>query len=151
MAVTGGKHSLAINSDFNFHPMTLESSKLIGSPRVLVVDDEVLMREVAAMMIEEDGGVAIQAASAAEALKALAESPGSIDCIFSDFSMPEMNGYDLYLKVQEIRAEIPFVMISGLKMVPEVRALLESGKMQFVSKPFHQKQLCAAINRARGV
>lgn len=116
-----------------------------------MVDDEVLMREVAAMMIEEDGGTAIQAASAEEALKILTESPDSIDCIFSDFSMPEMNGYDLYLKVQEIRSGIPFVMISGLKMVPEVRGLLESGKIQFVSKPFHQKQLCSAINRARGL
>jgi CheY-like chemotaxis protein len=123
--------------------------KLNGAPTVLVVDDEELIREVAVMMIEEDGGKALAASDGMQAVELLKAQATEIDCILSDFSMPEMNGYQVYLEAVKIKPEISFVMVSGLKIVPEVDELRKSGKVQFVSKPFNQADLMAAINRAR--
>ena len=127
------------------------SVTLEGSPTVLVIDDEELMLEVASMMIEEEGSAVKSAANGKDGVSILAKDPNSIDCVFSDFSMPEMNGFEVYQAVQKIKPGIPFVMVSGLKIVPEVESLVREGKIQFVSKPFHKSELFKAINRARGV
>lgn len=124
---------------------------LEGRPTVLVIDDEELMLEVASMMIEEEGSAVKSAANGKDGVSILEKDPTAIDCVFSDFSMPEMNGFEVYQAVQKIKPGIPFVMVSGLKIVPEVEALLREGKIQFVSKPFHKSELFKAINRARGV
>ena len=122
---------------------------LKGNPRILVVDDEELMREVAAMMIEEEGGTVVSSGSGRDAVSILEREAAKIDCIFCDFSMPEVNGFDVYNAAQKIRAGIPFVMVSGLRIVPEVEELRRTGKIEFVSKPFHQRDLFSALNRAR--
>jgi DNA-binding NtrC family response regulator len=124
---------------------------LAGKPTVLVIDDEALMLEVASMMIEEEGSAVKSAATGKDGLSILSTEPNSIDCVFSDFSMPEMNGFEVYQAVQKIKPGVPFVMVSGLKLVPEVEALVREGKIQFVSKPFRKAELFRAINRARGV
>ena len=123
--------------------------KLNGTPTILVVDDEELIREVASMMIEEEGGIVIGAPDGATALAILEEKKGAIDCIFSDFSMPKMNGYEVFVESNKITPDIPFVIVSGLKIVPEVEDLRRKGRIEFVSKPFHQVELVKAINRAR--
>jgi DNA-binding NtrC family response regulator len=103
------------------------------------------------MMIEEEGSAVKSAATGKDGLSILSTEPNSIDCVFSDFSMPEMNGFEVYQAVQKIKPGVPFVMVSGLKLVPEVEALVREGKIQFVSKPFRKAELFRAINRARGV
>ncbi|NDC38364.1 MAG: response regulator [Proteobacteria bacterium] len=126
------------------------SVTLEGKPTVLVIDDEELMLEVASMMLEEEGSAVKSAANGKEGVAILAKDPSGIDCIFSDFSMPEMNGLEVYQAAQKIKPGIPFVMVSGLRIIPEVQELMREGKIQFVSKPFHKAELFKAINRARG-
>ena len=123
--------------------------KLHGNPTVLVVDDEELIREVASMMIEEEGGTVLNAADGNEALKILAQKKDNIDCVFCDFSMPQMNGYEVFVESNKVKPDLPFVIVSGLKIVPEVDDLRRKGRIEFVSKPFHQVELVKAINKAR--
>lgn len=131
-------------SDKGITPVTLN-----GNPTVLVVDDEELIREVASMMIEEEGGTVFGAADGIQALALLKEKQGTIDCVFCDFSMPHMNGYEVFVESNKLRPNLPFVIVSGLKIVPEVEDLRRKGRIEFVSKPFHQVELVKAINKAR--
>ena len=126
-----------------------EAVKLNGAPCVLVIDDEELIREVASMMVEEEGGKVLVASNGKQAIDIFQQHKDSIDCVFSDFSMPAMNGYEVYLELDKLKSGVPFVLVSGLKSVAEVEELRRTGRIEFLSKPFHQVELVKAINRAR--
>jgi len=114
---------------------------------VLVVDDEEIVRDVACMIIEENGGATLQAASGADAIEIVQNTQG-ISCVIIDYSMPVMNGFQTFMAIDGILPQVPVVMISGLVMVPEVAAFEEKRRLLFLPKPFGEKSLVEAIHRA---
>lgn len=124
----------------------MTESQLVGNPTILVVDDEELMREVVSIMIEENGGSVIEAVHGLDAVQKFRENPEGIDCVFMDFSMPEMNGYEAYLEIRRMSNAVEFVMVSGLQVTPEINELCKADSVTFLSKPFHEEDLIAAIN-----
>lgn len=120
---------------------------LTGNPTVLVVDDEELMREVATIMIEESGGKVIPAVDGQDAVSVFEKNKDVIDFVFMDFSMPNLNGYEAYLEITKIRSDVGFVFVSGLKITKELEALRAAGRIEFLSKPFHESTLLAALDR----
>lgn len=125
----------------------LTEVKLEGNPVVLVVDDEELMREVTSIMIEENGGTVITAFDGMDAVEKYAEDAEKIDFVFMDFSMPRMNGYEAYLEIKKINPKADIIMVSGLKLIPELQELKNKGEVEFLSKPFHEIELIKAIKR----
>ena len=115
---------------------------------ILVVDDEELIREVTTIMIEEHGGSVLLASDGEEGLNMFLQHSDSIDLVLLDFSMPRRNGYELFVEIKKINPGMPMIMASGLGMIPEVQALVSSGRIQFMSKPYHEVQLIEAIDRA---
>lgn len=128
----------------------LVSMKLEGNPTVLIVDDEELMREVVSIMIEENGGRVLTAVDGLDAVERFAEHKGKIDCIFMDVSMPRMNGYEAYLEIKTLDPHVPVLVVSGLKMTPEVEVLHKKGEIDFLSKPFHEVELVKALKTVLG-
>lgn len=126
--------------------MNNNDQELIGSPTVLIVDDEELMREVTSIMIEDNGGQVVTAFDGQNAVDVFQEKGETIDVICLDFSMPRLNGYEAYLKIRELSSDVGFVMVSGLQVTPEVQALREKGDVLFLAKPFHEVELLEAIN-----
>ena len=118
---------------------------LKGNPTILLVDDEELLREVATMMIEEEGGNVILANDGQEGVDIFTQNKDSIDCVVLDFSMPRLNGYQAYLAINKLPPKTPILMVSGLSVTPEVAELRKQGKIEFLSKPFLQKDLIALI------
>lgn len=113
--------------------------------KILVVDDEELIREVASMIIEEEGGAVLVAKNGREAVEIFKANQADINCVLMDFSMPEMNGYEAYLAMTQLEPQVKVVIVSGLKVVPEVEKLRREGKIAFLSKPFQPTELVAAI------
>ena len=126
------------------------SEQLAGSPKVLVVDDEELMREVVAIMVEENGGQVLEAINGLDAVEKFKEHVNSVDCIIMDFSMPEMNGYEAYCEIRKLSDSVPFVMVSGLQVTPEIGELEKENQIAFLSKPFHEEDLIAVLQERLG-
>ncbi len=120
-----------------------------GNPLILFVDDEALMREVASIMIEDYGGRVLLAIDGNDAIEKFADNCDDIDFIFSDFSMPDLTGYEALCEIWKIRPDIPAVIISGLDITPEVAELREQGKIGYVRKPFKEAELLAAYHQYR--
>lgn len=78
---------------------------------VLVVDDEVLVRDVVARMIEDLGYAAITAPDGPSALAMIETRP--VDVILVDLSMPQMSGADVIRAVRERRPNLPIILCSG--------------------------------------
>ena len=110
-----------------------------STPReVLVVEDEPLVRIVAADAIVESGVMAWEAGDAREALKVLTEHP-RIGLIFTDVNMPgEMDGLELAKKVNSDRPEMALIVTSGHVRVPDCK-LPDHGT--FLPKPYHTGRL----------
>ena len=110
------------------------------SGTLLVVDDEDMIREI---LVEEFATVAenvVQARNGKEAISILEDTP-NIDGIFSDISMPEMDGLELLEWVTEHRPYIGMVMLSAYGDKKNTAKALKLGALDFIDKPFQIDKL----------
>jgi len=114
---------------------------------VLIVDDEVEMRELHKIFLMHGGFNVVEAENGAQALEILNKNNQQIDAILSDVLMPEMNGYDFCNKVkeQDLTREIPFIFISSLSTLEEKTKGYSYGADDYVIKPLEAKELSLKI------
>ena len=80
--------------------------------RVLVVDDEPLVLEDVASMLEELGCEPVQVRSGTEALGTIAQDQ-TIDALIADINMPGLDGSSLATRARRFRPELPIILITG--------------------------------------
>ncbi|XYD09070.1 response regulator [Methylobacterium sp. NMS12] len=118
---------------------------LTGSPVVLVVEDNALVRMVAKEMLEESGFEVLEADTADAALVIL-EREGEISTLFTDIDMPgSMDGVALATQVAARWPHIRLVVTSGRTCMSD-GDLPDAGR--FLPKPYHQSDLLDVIARA---
>jgi CheY-like chemotaxis protein len=105
------------------------------SGKVLLVDDEDLVRASTAEMLTDLGYAVVEAVSAADALERL--SGDQFDYVVTDHLMPGLSGVDLARAIQERNPGTPVLIISGYADIDEV-----SADIPRLSKPFRQDDLC---------
>jgi excisionase family DNA binding protein len=112
-----------------------------GTPLVLVVDDDMRLREFVRVNLEMDGYAVREAATAEEGLAALEEE--SPDLILLDVMMPGMDGWEMLRRVQEQHGvgTIPVIMFSGKVDEGTAERATERGAQAFLGKPFDPQQL----------
>ena len=113
---------------------------------ILVLDDEDLVREVACMIIRENGGEVLATGEGEDALDVVDANP-NIACVVLDYSMPGMTGYQVFCELEKRRPGLPAVFVSGLTVVPEVAELQGRGRVALIAKPFGEQELIGAIMR----
>lgn len=117
-------------------------------PVVLVVDDSRVMR-VALRRLLADGHEVLEAENGEQAWQTLHERD-DIDLVFSDLSMPVLDGYGLLERVRSAPGprlrQVPFIVITGNEDDEGSRArALERGASDFVSKPFSSAEIHARV------
>jgi DNA-binding NtrC family response regulator len=116
-------------------------------PKILVVEDEPLVRVNAAEMIEEAGWRALEAENSAEALRVLADHR-DVAVLFTDINMPgDMDGLALADCVHKLHPQIELVVTSGKAVIADA-ALPDAGT--FLRKPYGYEELTEAIERKLG-
>jgi CheY-like chemotaxis protein len=119
--------------------------------RVLVVDDNHLIRRLLGLILEGAGLVPVEAESAEVALDLAGADPPDL-CIV-DETMPGTNGSELIRELRRARdprvARVPVIGLSGRPGAEA--ALREAGASAFVKKPLEEGPLLAAVARALGI
>ncbi|MDZ8081171.1 MAG: CheR family methyltransferase [Nostoc sp. DcaGUA01] len=122
--------------------------------RVLVVDDELNVRELFTTVLEISGVEVTAVASAREALSILMRNPGGYDLLLSDISMPEEDGYTLIRQVRALSVEqggqIPAVAITAHARDDERREALSAGFQAHLAKPVDQTRLLFVVASLTG-
>jgi CheY-like chemotaxis protein len=115
---------------------------------LLITDDDPTVLNLAAFVLQQSDYRCLKAASAAEALRLLSDSP-EIDALISDIQMPEMSGIELGRRVRRIKRELPILLISGFsgEYRDESLDLLQQPRVDFLPKPFTPYQLREAVDR----
>jgi CheY-like chemotaxis protein len=104
---------------------------------ILLVDDDDIVRETSADMLQELGYTVMQAASGPQALDILDANPG-FDVMVTDIRMPGMSGLELSDMAARRHAELKIILISGY-------FLPQTLKRRFLQKPFRTCELDQAI------
>jgi len=104
-------------------------------PQVLIVDDDVIFREVARISLEKAGFSMSEAVNGVEGLKAVRRLKPEI--VLLDVMMPEMDGYETCRAIRELPGgdAIPVVMITALEDVESINRAYEAGATDFITKP----------------
>lgn len=113
---------------------------------ILLVDDDPMVREVTAAMLDDLGYGVVEADSGAEALEVLGRE-ARIDLVMADFIMPGMTGTDLCQKVAEQWPDLPVLLVTGYA---DDRILAAVGEDRLVLKPFRNEDLARKVRMALG-
>lgn len=115
--------------------------------RILVVDDEPVVRELTVEILRRNGYDPHGVPSARQALDLLDEE--TFDLVVSDVVMPEMTGVEFLYELQERRPGLPVVLMTGGSKEPErATKAVELGACGLLYKPFSQAELTAAVATA---
>jgi len=116
---------------------------MTGSLRVLVLDDDTLVRESIAAFLEDDGFSVASVSSAEDALVML--KSGDYDVCLTDQTLPGMNGDQLILLASDVCPATRFIMHSGLPFTPSDE-LLKTGFTpdDVMAKPIIHLELLSA-------
>ena len=117
------------------------------SATVLVVDDEIHMRRLAARILELAGYTVLEASSGREALSIIEKTPP--DVITCDISMPGMSGFEFLAAIKALpsAAKIPVIMLTALGQNKDISRATALGAAAYISKPFSSAKLIETIQR----
>ncbi len=115
--------------------------------KVLVADDDELLRTLIEHKLEAAGFIVVAAADGNEALT-LAERERP-DIIVLDAMMPQRDGFDVLrtLKADRSLGRTPVVMLTSRKSERDIVGALRSGAAEYITKPFMPEELLARIER----
>jgi CheY-like chemotaxis protein len=117
--------------------------------RILVVDDEQLVRSLTVQVLERAGHDVVGVAGAKGALEVLERE--RIDLVISDVVMPGLTGVELLNELRELRPDVPVVLMTGGSAEPErTTHALELGANGIVYKPYAHAELIDAVEAALG-
>jgi len=113
--------------------------------RVLVVEDDDMLREALCDTIQFGGYEALAAENGRAALDCL--RAGEVDMVISDVQMDELDGHGLLREVRSSQPHMPFVMITAHGSVSEAVAAMRDGATDYLLKPFEAQVLLDMVAR----
>jgi response regulator RpfG family c-di-GMP phosphodiesterase len=124
------------------------SSEPLGAPerpRILVVDDEKVIREILADFLDMEGYVVHTVEDGVEALKELHRR--SYNLVISDLKMPNMGGLELIQKITEESLPVLTVIMTGFGTVETAIEAMKRGAYDYILKPFKVEEVMHIVQR----
>jgi PAS domain S-box-containing protein len=129
-----------------FHSESIPVHPTTKGHRVLVVDDDPIVRRAMSEVLSTSGYICDQAGSAVEALEFLSKE--SYACILTDLIMPEKSGLDLLNEVMAQSPDIVVILVSGQSDVNYVRRAMRCGAYDYMVKPSTAAELLSTVHGA---
>ncbi|MEW6456816.1 MAG: MEDS domain-containing protein [Acidobacteriota bacterium] len=112
-----------------------------GSGRILVVDDEELIRDLASDILKVLGYDVILAKDGMEAINIYKNEKDKIDLVLLDIIMPKLSGKETYLELKKINPDVKVIISSGYSKDGYAQEILDEGAHGFIQKPYQINQL----------
>ncbi|MCF8112742.1 MAG: response regulator [Desulfotignum sp.] len=138
---------LALEGDPGGFTAALSSreSRNPGECRILVVDDEKIVRDSMKEWLAEEGYPVQTAASAQKALNLLAVD--AFEVMLTDIKMPGMDGVELLSRAKEMQPDLAVVMMTAYAAVDSAVAAMKQGAVEYLVKPFDPDAVLALVDR----
>jgi CheY-like chemotaxis protein len=129
-------------TDTTTRPLT-KPGKLTGTETILVVEDEEMVRNMAALTLKKAGYAVILAANGEEGLKVGSSEHVHFDLLLSDVVMPRMGGIELQERLLAVRPNVKVLLMSGYSG----ESLQIRNPVAFISKPFSRRHLLSEVRK----
>ena len=129
-------NSVSQKLEYTFNP---------DSPRILVVDDEKVIREILADFLTMEGYVVHTVEDGAQALEELHKR--SYNLVISDLKMPNMGGLELIQKITEESIPVLTVIMTGFGTVETAIEAMKKGAYDYILKPFKVEEVIHIVQR----
>jgi signal transduction histidine kinase/CheY-like chemotaxis protein len=113
--------------------------------RILLADDEILVREMIQESLEELGYQVTPCANGFEALSVFADRQDEIDLVILDMMMPELGGEDACEMLRELKPDAKVLLASGYAIQESTQSLLKRPHTAFIQKPFDLVELSHVV------
>jgi signal transduction histidine kinase/ActR/RegA family two-component response regulator len=114
--------------------------------RILVIDDEELVRDILSRMLRVKGHQVVVASNGEEGIERFKK--GEFDLVFTDLGMPKISGWDVGRAIKGMNSKVPIAMITGWGMELNREKMSESGIDLVVSKPFNFDRVIQLVSEA---
>lgn len=115
-----------------------------GAGRVLLVDDEDIVRTTALFILEDLGYEVTTAINGQEALSIIKNN--TFDLLILDMVMPQMSGEECFNRIRQDFPALPIIVASGFPQSKKVEQMLTQGVTAFIQKPYRRAKLSNLIN-----
>lgn len=127
-----------------------------GKGKIVIVDDEEEMRSLLSDFLQGEGYETKCFPVATDALEALSpggslgadQAGGDIDVIISDIKMPQMDGLEFTARLQQLRPEVPVILITAFGSIETAIEAMRRGAFHYVVKPFKLAEMGVNVDRA---
>jgi two-component system cell cycle sensor histidine kinase/response regulator CckA len=116
-----------------------------GTEKILVVDDEPMVRDLARDVLKRYGYTVLTAGGGEEAIDTFRQRSDEIDAVILDMVMPAVEGREVFRKLQEIKPGVKVIVSSGYSRGEDAEDLIEQGARRFVQKPFRIADLVRVV------
>lgn len=117
---------------------------------VLVIDDEIDIRETVAMTLRKCGYQVLTAGDGLEAIELLSRSSYTIDLVILDMVLPGLDGKHTFERLIEIDPTLKVIVVSGFSIDGRVQSVLDQGAKSFLQKPFQGADLLRMVSDVLG-
>ncbi|MDJ0842528.1 MAG: PAS domain S-box protein [Acidobacteriota bacterium] len=121
-----------------------------GQEKILLVDDEALVNEMADKMLTQLGYRVTSCRTGEEALDEFGKKPEFWDLVITDQTMPGISGLILASRIRALRRNIPIILTTGYSEIVNDKTLSTHGIAQMIYKPFNAVEIGAAIRKVLG-
>ena len=132
--------------------MANESTQHTSGARktILVVEDDDMLLDLVAGVLEDNGYAVLRAEDGLKAVAKYKENKDTIDLVLTDMGLPHLGGYEAFLQMKIVNANIKTIMASGY-FDPELREeMMRAGAVDFVQKPYVMSNVLQKIKDVIG-
>jgi PAS domain S-box-containing protein len=123
-----------------------------GKETVLLVEDEIPLRELACKVLKGRGYNVLEAGTGVEALDVWRRQEGRVDLLLTDMVMPDgLSGRDLARKLQAMKSDLPIIYSSGYSLELVGGDFTQKEEFNFLSKPYNPLDLIQAVRNCLDV
>jgi len=119
-----------------------------GHGTVLVVDDEDVIRDTCAMLLESVGYTVLTAGDGEEAIEVFKQNSDIIQAVLLDVIMPRMDGRQCFQKLKHLKPDVRVVMVSGFTHDSVIDDVISQGAVAFLKKPYRRLELADVLDQA---
>jgi DNA-binding NtrC family response regulator len=124
---------------------TTDREQTMSGARILVVDDEELIRWSLVERMRADGYDVVEAATGEQALECARDG---VDLVLLDYKLPDMDGVTVLRRIKELDADVLVILLTAYASVETAVEAMKEGAFHFADKPFDLDEVAFLVSRA---
>lgn len=125
-----------------------QDSPVPGTGRILIVDDEEIIRQTAHELLSHLGYDVVTASDGLKAVEYYKKHSHVIDLVILDMVMPKLGGRDCFRALKEINPDVKAILSTGYSLDSAMQEVLKEGIIAFAQKPYQLKRLAEVVSYA---